>query len=144
MSDRLALANAIEEAGIERSKAERVASIIVAAIYDRVATKPDVQASETAARADIAALDARLFGEIRAVHSELTNLDTRLSDDMGGVRRDMTSLEMRLSGEIGAVRTDLVGLSSEISWLVSRALILFSGVMVVLFGILFTALKWHG
>jgi hypothetical protein len=29
MSDRLALANAIEAAGIERAKAERVASVIV-------------------------------------------------------------------------------------------------------------------
>jgi hypothetical protein len=54
MSDRLALANAIEEAGIERSKAERAASVIVAAIYDPAATKPDIQASETAVRANIA------------------------------------------------------------------------------------------
>jgi uncharacterized protein YjiS (DUF1127 family) len=29
VSDRLALANAIEDAGIERAKAERVASVIV-------------------------------------------------------------------------------------------------------------------
>jgi hypothetical protein len=32
MSDRLALANAIEDAGIERGKAERVASVIFDAI----------------------------------------------------------------------------------------------------------------
>ena len=49
MSDRLALANAIEDAGIERSKAERVASVIVDAIHDNVATKADVQASERGA-----------------------------------------------------------------------------------------------
>ena len=60
MSDRLALANAIEEAGIERSKAERVASVIVAAIYDHAATKADVQASETAVRADLARMDGRI------------------------------------------------------------------------------------
>jgi hypothetical protein len=34
MSDRLALANAIEDAGIERSKAQRVASVIFDAIHD--------------------------------------------------------------------------------------------------------------
>ena len=33
MSDRLALANAIEDAGIERSKAQRVASVIFDAIH---------------------------------------------------------------------------------------------------------------
>jgi hypothetical protein len=38
MSDRLALANAIEDAGIERAKAERVASVIVDLIHDSVAT----------------------------------------------------------------------------------------------------------
>ena len=34
MSDRLALSNAIEDAGIERAKAERVASVIVDLIHD--------------------------------------------------------------------------------------------------------------
>jgi hypothetical protein len=44
MSDRLALANAIEDAGIPRDKAQRVASVIFDAIHDNVATKADVQA----------------------------------------------------------------------------------------------------
>ena len=44
MSDRLALANAIEDAGIPRAKAERVASVIFDAIHDNVATKADVPA----------------------------------------------------------------------------------------------------
>jgi hypothetical protein len=133
MSDRLALANAIEEAGIERSKAERVASVIVAAIYDHAATKADVQASETAVRADIAALDARLFGEIRAVRAELTSLDTRLTGQIQALDTRLTgqaqALEARLSGEIGRIA--------------DRTLIRLSGVMVVLLGILFAALKWH-
>lgn len=46
MSDRLALANAIEDAGIERSKAERVASVIFDAIHDNVATKADLERLE--------------------------------------------------------------------------------------------------
>ena len=44
MSDRLTLANAIEDAGIERAKAERIASTIVDLIHDNVATKADIAA----------------------------------------------------------------------------------------------------
>ena len=40
-TDRLALAHVIEDAGIERAKAERVASAIFDAISDNVATKQD-------------------------------------------------------------------------------------------------------
>ena len=43
MSDRLALANAIEAAGIDRAKAERVASVIVDIIHDNAATKADLR-----------------------------------------------------------------------------------------------------
>ena len=56
MSDRLTLAHAIEDAGIERTKAERVASAIFDAIRDNVATKADI----AAVRADVAAVDAKL------------------------------------------------------------------------------------
>jgi hypothetical protein len=42
MSDRLALANAIEEAGIERDKAQRLASVIFDTIHNNVATKADI------------------------------------------------------------------------------------------------------
>ena len=44
MSDRLTLAHAIEDAGIERTKAERMASAIFDAIRDNVATKADIAA----------------------------------------------------------------------------------------------------
>ena len=56
MSDRLTLAHAIEDAGIERTKAERVASAIFDAIRDNVATKADI----AAVRADVAAVEAKL------------------------------------------------------------------------------------
>jgi hypothetical protein len=75
MSDRLALANAIEDAGIERSKAERVASVIFDAIHDNVATKADVQASEAATRSEITAQ----IGSLRSViAAEIARLDTRI------------------------------------------------------------------
>ena len=41
MSDRLALGNAIEDAGIERGKADRIASVIFDAIRENTATKVD-------------------------------------------------------------------------------------------------------
>jgi hypothetical protein len=47
MSDRLTLANVFEDAGIERAKAERIASTIVDLIHDTVATKADVQLLRT-------------------------------------------------------------------------------------------------
>ena len=56
MSDRLALSNAIEDAGIERSKAERLASVIYDTIRDNVATKADLQL----VRADLHAMETRL------------------------------------------------------------------------------------
>ena len=42
MSDRLALVNAIEDAGIERGKAEKFAATIVDGILDNVATKTEL------------------------------------------------------------------------------------------------------
>jgi hypothetical protein len=52
MSDRLTLANAIEDAGIERAKAECVASAIVDLIRDNRATAADVAATAAAIPTD--------------------------------------------------------------------------------------------
>ena len=60
MSDRLALANAIEDAGIERVKAERIATVMFDAIHQNVATKADLQSAETRLRAEIAGVPATL------------------------------------------------------------------------------------
>lgn len=68
MSDRLALSNAIEDAGIPRDKAERLASVIYDTIRDNVATKADLVALEThLTRRGIAALvigSGALFGAL--------------------------------------------------------------------------------
>jgi hypothetical protein len=78
LSDRLALANAIEDAGIERSKAERVASVIFDAIHDNVATKADVQASEATIRTEIAAFRAAMAGEIARLDTRIERLDAKV------------------------------------------------------------------
>ena len=94
MSDRLALANAIEDAGIERAKAERVASVIVDLVHDSVATKADVQALGGELRAEIAAtrseLKAELATQINGVRgllaSETARLDARIERLDGTVK----------------------------------------------------------
>jgi hypothetical protein len=78
MSDRLALANAIEDAGIERGKAERVASVIFDAIHDNVATKADVsgvQRDVQGVQRDVQAVEVKLNARIDLVeHRLLTRL----------------------------------------------------------------------
>ena len=85
MSDRLALANAIEDAGIPRDKATRVASVIFDAIHDNVATKADVQASEASVRALLAGETGRLNAQIAGVRADLSLAEHRLFTRLGGL-----------------------------------------------------------
>ena len=55
MTDRLTLTNALADANIDRQKAERIATEIFDAIHDNVATKQDLERTEVALKADIAA-----------------------------------------------------------------------------------------
>jgi hypothetical protein len=73
MSDRLTLANAIEDAGIERGKAERVASVIIDVIHDSVATKADI----TSVRGELAAMKGDLKGDIAAVKMEIAAVSAK-------------------------------------------------------------------
>jgi hypothetical protein len=92
MSDRLALANAFEDAGIERSKAERVASVIFDVIHDNVATKADlaevrheIEQLGTSLRGEMAQLGMSLRGEIASVRGEMALLEHRLLTRLGGL-----------------------------------------------------------
>ena len=100
MSDRLALANAIEDAGIERAKAERVASVIFDAIHDNVATKADVQASEGALRHEIMVFRS-------AVAAEIARLDTRIERLDGTVKAQPNAIMLRL-GTLMVVLTGII------------------------------------
>jgi hypothetical protein len=81
MSDRLALSNAIEDAGIERAKAERIASTIVDLIHDNVATKADV----AGVSADLRRTEVALTADIAAVDAKLTLVEHRLLTRLGGL-----------------------------------------------------------
>jgi hypothetical protein len=71
MSDRLALAHVIEDAGIPRDKAENLATAISRFVEGSSATKADV----TAVRTEVQASEARLNARIDLVeHRLLTRL----------------------------------------------------------------------
>jgi hypothetical protein len=111
VSDRLALANAIEDAGIPRDKAQRVASVIFDAIHDNVATKADVQASEAAVRSQQQASEAALRGEIVGVRSlfasEISRLDTRIERLDAAVKAQPNAIMLRL-GTLMVVLTGII------------------------------------
>ncbi len=92
MSDRLTLAHAIEDAGIERAKAERVASAIVDLIHDEVATKADLKAVELTVKADIAAVSA-----------DLRRTEASLKADVAAVRAHADLIEHRLLTRLGGL-----------------------------------------
>jgi hypothetical protein len=98
MSDRLALANAIEDAGIERGKAERVASVIFDAIHDNVATKADVEASAATLRSEMATVRSTLSSEIATVRT-----------DVVGLRGEVALAEHRLFTRLGSLIVVMAG-----------------------------------
>jgi hypothetical protein len=73
-TDRLALAHVIEQAGIAREGAEKVASAIFDAIHQNVATKADI----AAVRADLAALEQRLDVRFEKIERRIDQMVTRL------------------------------------------------------------------
>lgn len=125
MSDRLALANAlanaIEEAGIECAKAERVPSVIFDAIHHNVVTKADVEASTAALKADAQALRVELRADAQALIAELRDTATKV--------------------ELTGVRSELAGLRGEMVSVERRLLTRAVGLIVVLAGVLFAALR---
>jgi hypothetical protein len=121
MSDRLALANAIEDAGIERSKAERLASVIFDAIHDNVATKADVQASEAVLRHELAA--------------QIGGLRAELKSDIMGVRSVLAS-------EIGRLDTRIERLDATVKAQPNAIMLRLGTLMVVLTGIILAALRY--
>ncbi|MEA2745186.1 MAG: hypothetical protein QOG25_3557 [Acetobacteraceae bacterium] len=95
MSDRLTLANAIEDAGIERGKAERMASVIFDVIQDSIATK-----------ADIASARGEMKGGIAGVKMEIAGLRTEIVDvrtEIAGVSAKADLIEHRLLTRLGGL-----------------------------------------
>ena len=106
MSDRLTLANAVEEAlksiagqgavsvdaKVVRASAERVASVIFDAIHDQVATKADLQAEIAPLRSDMNSGFARTDVAIERVRSTVRETESRLLLRMGGIAAGAATL----------------------------------------------------
>jgi hypothetical protein len=95
MSDRLALAHAIEDAGIERSKAENVASVIIRVIEGSVVTKVQLDAAKAELKADIAALDGKINRQDVAterLRSTVREMESRLLVRLGSLMVVLTGV----------------------------------------------------
>ena len=78
MADRLTLARALEEGGIGRDAAEHIATEIIDVIHENVATKSDLQATETALRTE-------LRSEVAALRADLALVEHRLLTRLGSM-----------------------------------------------------------
>ena len=85
MADRLTLARALEGGGISRDAAEHIATEILDAIHENVATKSDLRATEAALRSEIAALGAELRTEAAGLRADLALVEHRLLTRLGSM-----------------------------------------------------------
>ena len=85
MADRLTLARALEESGIGRDAAEHIATEILDAIHENVATKSDLRATEAALRTDLRSEAVALRGELAALRADLVLVEHRLVTRLGSM-----------------------------------------------------------
>jgi len=85
MADRLTLARALEGGGIGRDAAEHIATEIIDAIHENVATKSDLRATEAALHSEIAALGAELRTEAAGLRADLALVEHRLLTRLGSM-----------------------------------------------------------
>jgi hypothetical protein len=147
VSDRLALAHAIEEAGIERAKAEGMATAIASFVTGSVATKADLQAQGADLKADVETVKA----DVAAVKADVARVETSLKADVTALRAEMKTEIAGLRGEFaqfrGDMRTDIARLDSglerlraTVAGIENRLLLRLGAGGIALLGLLFAAL----
>src|SRR6266850_4660387 len=104
MADRLTLARALEGGGIGRDAAEHIATEIIDAIHENVATKSDLRATEAALRSEIAALGAELRTEAAGLRADLALVEHRLLTRLGSMVVFATGLWWRSTTYLGLPR----------------------------------------
>jgi uncharacterized protein YjiS (DUF1127 family) len=67
----------------------------------------------------------------------------RFVEGSAATKADVDRAEAALKTDIAVLRSDIGLLRSDIARIADRTLIRLSGVMVVLLGVLFAALRWH-
>jgi len=132
MSVRLALVNAIEDAGMERAKAEQLAATIFDGIRDNVATKDDLgllhaevvgmRSAATGVQAEIDLLAHK--ADVRSVSVEAA----RVRDEVAALHSAVQAMERHLNARIERVE--------------HRLLTRLAGLVVVMTGIILAALRY--
>jgi hypothetical protein len=135
MSDRVALADAIEDAGIPRDKAQRVASVIFDTIHDKVATKADVQASEAALKSELQALRHDVQGNGAATRADI-------AASMAELKSDVVAVRSALASEAARFDTRIERQDANVEQIGSRTFSRLGALMVVLSGIVIAALHY--
>jgi hypothetical protein len=103
MSARLALAHAIEDAGIPREKAENVASVIACFLEGSAATKRDVERAEAALKANVERAEASLRAGLREI-------DTSLRSEVARLDAKVEQIGSRTFSRLGALVVVVAGL----------------------------------
>ena len=99
MSDRLALAHVIEDAGIPREKAEAVATAIARFVEGSAATKADVDRVEAALKVEI----ANLRSEMREGFSRQDGMFARQDVAIERLRSTTREMETRITLRLGGI-----------------------------------------
>ena len=124
MTDRLTLARALEEGGIARDAAEHIATEILDAIHDNVATKADV----AVVRTEVAAVRTELKAEIQAVRSELGAVRSELKAEIQAVRSEL--------------KADIAAVGAEIALVEYRMMTRLGGAIAAAVGIILAAIRY--
>ena len=103
LSDRPALARAIEDAGIPRDKAQRLASVIYDAIHDNVVTKADIAPLATKVEAVGADVRSVVRAELQAVRTEVQGARTELKGDIALIENRLTRLGALIVVAVGVL-----------------------------------------
>jgi hypothetical protein len=129
LSDRLALAHAFEEAGIERGKAEGIATAIVRLVEGSVVTKADLERTEVALKTNVAAVSADVQRVETSLKADITTLRAEMKTEIAAVRTDLA----RLDGGLERLRAAVAGMEN-------RLLLRIGASAIALPGLLFAAL----
>ena len=127
-----------DEGGFEEKQAAILVDIFAQAMAESLATKEDLQKTETALRSDLEKTET-------ALRSDLEKTETALRSDMAALRSDMERMEGRLRSEIAGLRSDMgtveSALRADLEKLEQRMTIRLGTMMVAGFAIVVALLK---
>ena len=94
-----------EEAGFDESQARVLVDILAEGLSESLATKVDLERTETPLRSDLEKFEKALRGEIAGLRSGLEKFETSL-------RGEMREMERRMTIRLGGMMVVAVGLAA--------------------------------